>query len=112
MARKRFLEESRVQFAEPSARPSSAALMLNSADLSRECGVLPLARPDTQEARSSTAANVFLPNSRRNYQPGLGFVVLASKGSRPVAASGFFHTKTKAVYKFGASDEKHQDLRE
>jgi hypothetical protein len=44
-------------------------------------------------------------------RPGLGFVVLANKGSRPVAAAVFFHTGKKAVYKFGASDQKHQDLR-
>ena len=44
-------------------------------------------------------------------KPGLGFVVLASKGSRTVAAAVFFHMGKKAVYKFGASDERHQDLR-
>jgi hypothetical protein len=41
----------------------------------------------------------------------LGFIVLASKGSKPLAAAVFFHTKGKAVYKFGASDERHQELR-
>ena len=44
-------------------------------------------------------------------KPGLGFVVLASKGSRPVAAAVFLNKGKKAVYKFGASDERHQDLR-
>ena len=44
-------------------------------------------------------------------KPGLGFVVLARKGSTPVAAAVFFHIGKKAVYKFGASDERHQDLR-
>jgi lipid II:glycine glycyltransferase (peptidoglycan interpeptide bridge formation enzyme) len=44
-------------------------------------------------------------------KPGFGFVVLASKGSRPVAAAVFFNTGKKAVYKFGASDERLQNLR-
>jgi Acetyltransferase (GNAT) domain len=44
-------------------------------------------------------------------KPGLGFVVLASKGSRTVAAAVFFHMGKKADYKFGASDERCQDLR-
>jgi hypothetical protein len=44
-------------------------------------------------------------------KPGLGFVVTASIGSRPVAAAVFFHFGKKAVYKFGASDERFQSLR-
>ncbi len=44
-------------------------------------------------------------------KPGLGFIVLASSGSRPVAAAVFFHFGKQAVYKFGASDEKLQELR-
>ena len=44
-------------------------------------------------------------------KPGLGFVVLAQQGRTPVAAAVFFHMGKKAVYKFGASDERHQDLR-
>jgi lipid II:glycine glycyltransferase (peptidoglycan interpeptide bridge formation enzyme) len=42
---------------------------------------------------------------------GLGFVALARSGGRPVSASVFFHLGTKAIYKFGASDEKAQQLR-
>jgi len=44
-------------------------------------------------------------------KPGLGFVVIASSGSCPVAAAVFFHVGKKAVYKFGASDERLQQLR-
>jgi CelD/BcsL family acetyltransferase involved in cellulose biosynthesis len=44
-------------------------------------------------------------------KPGLGFVVTARLGSRPVAAAVFFQFGKKAVYKFGASDERVQDLR-
>ena len=44
-------------------------------------------------------------------KPRLGFVILASRGSKPVAAAVFFHAARKAVYKFGASDERRQDLR-
>jgi hypothetical protein len=44
-------------------------------------------------------------------KPGLGLVVLARKGSISVAAAVFFHTGNKAVYKFGASDDRYQDLR-
>jgi lipid II:glycine glycyltransferase (peptidoglycan interpeptide bridge formation enzyme) len=42
---------------------------------------------------------------------GLGFVVIASSGSHPVAAAVFFLFGNTAVYKFGASDERRQDLR-
>ena len=44
-------------------------------------------------------------------RPALGFVVTASVGSRCVAAAVFFHFGKTAVYKFGASDEGHQELR-
>ena len=44
-------------------------------------------------------------------KPGSGFVVLAKQGTISVAGAVFFHTGKKAVYKFGASDERHQDLR-
>ena len=40
-----------------------------------------------------------------------GFVVLARKGSRPVAGAVFFHAGKKAIYKFGASDASQQELR-
>jgi CelD/BcsL family acetyltransferase involved in cellulose biosynthesis len=44
-------------------------------------------------------------------KPGLGFVVVARSGSRPIAAAVFFQFEKKAVYKFGASDERLQELR-
>jgi len=44
-------------------------------------------------------------------KPGLGFVVVARSGSRPIAAAVFFQFGKKAVYKFGASDERLQELR-
>ena len=44
-------------------------------------------------------------------QPGLGFVVLARRGTTPVAAAIFFVWGDKAIYKFGASDQSEQSLR-
>jgi Acetyltransferase (GNAT) domain len=44
-------------------------------------------------------------------KPGSGFVVLAGSGSTSIAAAVFLHMEKKAVYKFGASDERHQNLR-
>jgi hypothetical protein len=41
----------------------------------------------------------------------LGFVVVASAASRPIAAAVFLHFGKRAVYKFGASDQKFQELR-
>jgi hypothetical protein len=56
-------------------------------------------------------ASFFLRIHDEIIKPGLGFVVLADKSSTPVAAAVFLHMGTKAVYKFGASDLRHQDLR-
>jgi hypothetical protein len=42
---------------------------------------------------------------------GQGFLSLARHAGRPIAASVFFHFGTKALYKFGASDERFQQLR-
>jgi hypothetical protein len=44
-------------------------------------------------------------------EAGLGFVVIARLGSRAVAANVYFHFGKKAIYKFGASNQKFQDLR-
>jgi hypothetical protein len=44
-------------------------------------------------------------------KPGLGFVVLAQRGSRPIAAAIFFRFGKNALYKYGASDKKFQELR-
>ena len=41
----------------------------------------------------------------------LGFVVLARHHSRAVAGAVFFHAGKKAIYKFGASDPSHLELR-
>jgi hypothetical protein len=42
---------------------------------------------------------------------GLGFVVIAQQGSRRIAAAIFFQFGKNALYKYGASDEKFQELR-
>jgi Acetyltransferase (GNAT) domain len=42
---------------------------------------------------------------------GLGFVILAKHGDRSIAGAVFLHKSNKAVYKFGASDERAQHLR-
>ncbi len=44
-------------------------------------------------------------------QPGLGFVVLAHRGLRPIAASIFFRFGKNALYKYGASEESLQEFR-
>ncbi len=42
---------------------------------------------------------------------GMGSVVLASSRGAPVAGAVFFHAGKRALYKFGACDERCQDLR-
>src|SRR6266480_717324 len=44
-------------------------------------------------------------------RPGFGFTVLAHWGSRPIASAIFFRFGKNALYKFGASDKKFQQLR-
>jgi hypothetical protein len=44
-------------------------------------------------------------------KPGLGFIVLARRGSRPIAAAVFFRFGKNAVYKYGASDKRFQEFR-
>ena len=44
-------------------------------------------------------------------RPGLGFVVLAQRGSRSLAAAIFFCFGKNALYKYGASDKRFQELR-
>lgn len=44
-------------------------------------------------------------------QPGYGFIVTVERGDRPIAAAVFFKFRGRAIYKFGASDERWQDLR-
>lgn len=45
------------------------------------------------------------------FECGLGFVVQASLGARPVATAMFFHFGKGAIYKFGASDAKFHEHR-
>jgi hypothetical protein len=42
---------------------------------------------------------------------GSGFVVLARSASRPIAAAVFLRFAGKGLYKYAASDERHQELR-
>jgi CelD/BcsL family acetyltransferase involved in cellulose biosynthesis len=54
----------------------------------------------------------FFANIQRNIiNAGLGFIVLVKSGERVVAAAMFFKRKSNAIYKFGASDERIQELR-
>ena len=53
----------------------------------------------------------FLNLHREIIEPGLGFVVLADNDAGPVAAAVFLHFGEKAVYKYGASDDRQQELR-
>ncbi len=49
--------------------------------------------------------------SRHLIEPGLGEILLAHLGGTAVAGAVFFHSGDRAVYKFGASDKAHWDLR-
>jgi hypothetical protein len=51
--------------------------------------------------------NVYKYVISRNY----GIIVTASHKNRIIAASVFFHFGTKALYKYGASEMEHQNLR-
>jgi len=56
-------------------------------------------------------ASFFLNIYEHIIRPGLGFTVLARCGSRPIAAAIFFRFGKNALYKYGASDERFQELR-
>jgi hypothetical protein len=56
-------------------------------------------------------ASFFLNIYEHIIKPGLGFVVIAQQGSRRIAAAIFFRFGKNALYKYGASDEKFQELR-
>jgi len=42
---------------------------------------------------------------------GLGQVIIATTGARPIAANVYFHCGKNAIYKYGASDDAFQELR-
>ena len=44
-------------------------------------------------------------------KPGIGFIVLAQRGSRTIAAAIFFRFGNNAIYKYGASDKRFQEFR-
>ena len=56
-------------------------------------------------------ASFFLSIYEHIIKAGLGFIVLAQRGSRPIAAAIFFRFGKNAVYKYGASDKRFQELR-
>jgi hypothetical protein len=49
--------------------------------------------------------------SRDIIEPGHGFIATARVNGQAIAAAVFFHFGTNAIYKFGASDERFQQLR-
>lgn len=54
----------------------------------------------------------FFANFHRNVlAQNHGFVMLAHWEGKPIAANVFVHAGTKAIYKYGASDEAYQELR-
>ena len=53
----------------------------------------------------------FLNVQKEIIDAGLGFVAVVARGARTIAASVFFHLGKRAVYKFGASDARFQQLR-
>jgi lipid II:glycine glycyltransferase (peptidoglycan interpeptide bridge formation enzyme) len=56
-------------------------------------------------------ASFFLSIYEHIIKPGLGFIVLARYGSRSIAAAIFFRFGKNALYKYGASDKRFQELR-
>jgi Acetyltransferase (GNAT) domain len=56
-------------------------------------------------------ASFFLNIYEHIIKAGLGFVVLAQRRSRPIAAAVFFRFGKNALYKYGASDKKFQEVR-
>jgi CelD/BcsL family acetyltransferase involved in cellulose biosynthesis len=48
---------------------------------------------------------------RHLIEPGLGAIILAHHAGTAVAGAVFFHSGGHAIYKFGASDKAHWDLR-
>jgi hypothetical protein len=56
-------------------------------------------------------ASFFLNIYEHIIKPGLGFVLIAQRRSRPIAAAVFFRFGKNALYKYGASDKKFQELR-
>jgi GNAT acetyltransferase-like protein len=56
-------------------------------------------------------ASFFLNIYEYIIKPGLGFIVLARRESRPIAAAVFFRFGKNAIYKFGASDKRFQEFR-
>src|SRR5207302_8909474 len=56
-------------------------------------------------------ASFFLSIYEHIIKPGLGFIVLAQRRSRPIAAAIFFCFGKNALYKYGASDKRFQELR-
>jgi hypothetical protein len=44
-------------------------------------------------------------------KPGVGFIVLAQRESRTIAAAIFFRFGNNAIYKYGASDKRFQEFR-
>jgi hypothetical protein len=56
-------------------------------------------------------ASFFLNIYKYIIKPGLGFTVLAQRGSRLIAAAIFFRFGNNAIYKYGASDKRFQEFR-
>ena len=56
-------------------------------------------------------ASFFLNIYEHIIKPGLGFIVLAQRESRPIAAAIFFRFGRNALYKYGASDKRFQEFR-
>ena len=56
-------------------------------------------------------ASFFLSIYEHIIKSGLGFIVLAQRRSRPIAAAIFFCFGKNALYKYGASDKRFQELR-
>jgi hypothetical protein len=56
-------------------------------------------------------ASFFLNIYEQIIKPGRGFIVLAQRGYRRIAAAMFFHFGKNALYKYGASDNRFQEFR-
>ena len=81
-------------------------------DAGRSAGVLPAELPHPAGARPAAAAGpVFREPPGARPGKGFGTLLLARHEGRAVAGAVFLHFAGKAIYKYGASDRRYQELR-
>jgi hypothetical protein len=81
-------------------------------DATRCEGVLPVELPHPPGSWPAAAAGSFFENLRKHIlEKDMGTLLLARYGGKAIAGAVFLHFGRKAIYKYGASDRRHQHLR-